>query len=74
MGVISKVALLIANSSKRQAALGEKIAETEQPNKKQHLLDMCRTRWIQRHEAFENFGQFYEVVVEVLEDIRHSHG
>jgi hypothetical protein len=71
MGVISKVALFFENSPKRQTALEEKIAETEQPNKKRHLLSLCRTRWIHRHEAFENFGQLYEVVV-LLEDIRTS--
>ena len=32
------------------------------------------TRWIHRHKAFEKFVQFYEVVVDVLEDIRHSQG
>ena len=74
MGVISKVALFFENSPKRQTALEEKIAETEQPNKKRHLLNLCRTRWIHRHEAFENFGQLYEVVVDLLEDIRTSHG
>lgn len=74
MGVISKVALFFENSPKRQAALEEKIKETEQPNKKKHLLDLCRTRWIHRHEAFENFGQLYEVVVDLLEDVKSSHG
>ena len=73
MGVMSRVALFFENSPKRQAALEEKIAETEQPNKK-HLLNLCRTRWIHRHEAFENFGPLYEVVVDLLEDIRTSRG
>ena len=69
MGIMSKVVLFFENSPKRQAALEEKISETEQPDKK-HLLNLCRTRWIHRHEAFENFAQLYEVVL--LEDIRTS--
>ena len=36
------------------------------------LLDLCRTRWIYRHEALENFGQFYEVLVDLLEEIKGS--
>ena len=72
VGVISKVALFSSNSPKWQAALEVKITETEQTNKKQHLLDLCRTRWIDGHEAFENFSQFYEVAVQVLEDTCHS--
>lgn len=64
--------MFFENSPKRQAVLEEKIMETEQPNKK-YLLNLCRTRWIRRHEAFENFSQLYEVV-DLLEDIRSSHG
>ena len=73
MGIINKVALSFENSPKKQAALEEKIKETEQPNKKKNLLDLCKTRWIHRHEAFEKFGQLFEVV-DLLEDIRRSHG
>ena len=36
------------------------------------MLNLCRTRWIHQHEAFENFAQLYEVVVDLLEDIRTS--
>ena len=52
LGTMSKVALFFENSPKRQAALEENF-ETEQPNKKRHLLNLCRTR-IHQHEAFEN--------------------
>lgn len=73
MGVVTKVAFFFENSPKRQAALEEKISQTEQPNRKKHLIDLCRTRWIHRHEAFENFVQLFEVVVDLFEDIRSSH-
>ena len=72
MGVISKIAFFFENSPKRQAALEEKIHETEQPNRKKHLLDLCRTRWVYRHEALENFSQFYEALVDLLQDIKSS--
>ena len=72
MGVISKIAFFFENSPKRQAALEEKIRETEQPNRKKHLLDLCRTRWVYRHEALENFSQLYETLVDLLQDIKSS--
>ena len=72
MDVISKIASFFENSSKRQVALKEKIQETEQPNRKKHLLDLCRTRSIYRHKALENFSQFYETLVDLLQDIKSS--
>lgn len=49
-----------------------KINATEQPYQRKKLLDLCRTRWIARHEAMEIFGQFYSVIVDIFEDIRLS--
>lgn len=65
MGVITKISFFFENSPKRQAALERKINESELPNRRKHLIDLCRTRWIYRHEALENFGQ---LVVELLQD------
>lgn len=69
MGSISKISSFFGYP-KRQTALENKIKETEQPNKKRRLLDVCRTRWVYRHDALENFGQFYEAIVDVFEDIK----
>ena len=33
---------------------------------KAKLQDLCRTRWIERHEAYETFTELYSVVVEAL--------
>ena len=44
MGVISQVAKFFGNSPKRQEALREKSMEQVQPSKKNHLLDLYRTR------------------------------
>ena len=60
MGVINKIAFFFENSPKKQAALEEKIRKTELPIRKKHLLDLCRTRWVYRREALENFSQRYE--------------
>ena len=71
-GVISKVAMFFTNCPKRQAAFAKKINHSEQPNRKKHLLDLCRTRWMERHEALENFCQFYEIIVPLMKEIKMS--
>ena len=45
-----------------------KIKTSEQPNKRKKLNELCRTRWIARHDALDN----YAVATDVFEDIRHS--
>ena len=74
MGVISQVAKFFDNSPMRQEALQEKSMEQVQPSKKKHLLDLCRTRWIYRYTALEHFYDLYEVVVDVLDEMKHSKG
>ena len=72
MGVASQVAKFLDNSPKRQEALREKSMEQVQPSKKNHLLDLCQTRWVYRHTALEHFNDLYEVVVDVLDEMKHS--
>ena len=68
-GVISKAAVFFNYSPKRQAFFEKKLQESAQPNKKKHLLDLCRTRWVERHDSLENFNQFYTVLVSIFENI-----
>lgn len=74
MGVISQVAKFFDNSPNRQEALRKKSMEEVQSSKKNHLLDLCRTRWVYRHTALEHFNDLYEVVVDVLNEMKHSKG
>ena len=74
MGVITKVADFFKNSLKRQAFLEKKICEQgqDQAPKRTKLLGLCKTRWIQRHDALENFDQLFTTLIVVFEDIKDS--
>ena len=36
------------------------------------ILSICRTRWVERHEAFEVFIELFEPLVCCFEDIKNS--
>lgn len=61
----------LLNSPKRQVALEMVINDLsgiDHP-KCTKLKEMCRTRWVERQDAFEVFVQLYNLVVKCLEDI-----
>ena len=37
--------------------------------KEKKLVDLCRTRWVERHEAFESFSMLYVALVHCFEEI-----
>ena len=41
-------------------------------SKKKKLVDLCRTRWVERHEAFESFSMLYVALVHCFEEIVDS--
>ena len=41
--------------------------------RKQKIRDLCRTRWIQRHEAYEAFTELHPSTVEALDVMLHEH-
>lgn len=62
------------NSPKRSGALELVVTNsvTDQ-TKRKPLLDLCRTRWAERHTAYMHFYQAYIHIVETLEMIAFSH-
>lgn len=38
-------------------------------SKRKKLKDLCRTRWVERHDAFEAFWDLYEGIVSCFEEI-----
>eukprot|EP00117_Sycon_ciliatum_P039474 scpid112636/ scgid29171/ len=51
------------NFSPKRHRLFEKVIEEKQPDaKKQKLIDLCRTRWVQRHEAYEASDEVHGTV------------
>ena len=74
MGGITKVADFFKYSPKRQVFLEKKICEQgeDQAPKRTKLLGLCKSRWIQRHDALENFDQLFATLIVVFEDIKDS--
>ena len=61
------------NSPKRQLELEKWIVEVCPSEEKRHKLkEMCRTRWIERHEAFEVFVDLFLPLISCLEEISLS--
>ena len=63
---ITETSYFFKNSAKRQAFL-EKVVNNETSTVK--VKDLCRTRWIYRHEAYENFFILFEYLITVMEAI-----
>ena len=57
------------NSTKRQTFLSHELEQLENPIKRQKLKELCRIRWVQRHDAFEVFMDFFPAVVDALNGI-----
>ena len=68
-GIMIEVALFFNGSPKRQALLESKINILVPESRKKRLADLCRTRWVERHEAFESLYSLYNAVVQSLEDV-----
>jgi hypothetical protein len=70
MGILKEISLFFSNSPKRQQELERQIMEmTNSETNKRKLVDLCRTRWIARIEAFEVFESLFSAVVNSLEVI-----
>ena len=50
-------------SPKRQAFLEECIVASTSSEKRKKLKELCRTRWVERHDAFEVFINLYKPLV-----------
>jgi hypothetical protein len=59
---VKEVSLFFSASPKRQRKLESVIAEAFPDSRKQKLVDLCRTRWVERHTALETFAELYTVV------------
>ena len=64
-----KVPQFFSNSPKRQLALEKWINDLFTHERWKKVKEMCRTRWIEWHESFENF---LDLVVCCLEEIANS--
>ena len=71
MGSISEVSKFFEHG-KRQDKL-EEVIERELPDvKKKRVKPLCRTRWVERHDALEVCVDLYPAIVQALHDIAHG--
>jgi len=70
------VARFFNNSPKRQLAFGKLVDEqheiTGSLSKRAKLKDLCKTRWAERHDAFEALYELYIPTVLCLEENTNS--
>ena len=57
-------------SPKRQTILEEKLEGYKNDSKRMKLKELCRTRWVERHDAFEVFWDFLPAIVDAMETIK----
>ncbi|XP_069104128.1 52 kDa repressor of the inhibitor of the protein kinase-like [Argopecten irradians] len=68
MSTADQVVRFFEFSPKKQDCLEEAINALELPENKRHKLkELCRTRWVERHDAFDVFIDFLPATVETLE-------
>ena len=71
MGSVSEVWKFFEHG-KRQDKLAE-VIECELPEvKKKRVKPLCRTRWVERHDALEVFVDLYPALVQALSDIAYG--
>lgn len=70
---MKEVCIFFKYSPKREGLL-EAIIKQGAPSaeRRKPMLDLCKTRWAERHQAYEHFYQAYVFIVEALEYISHG--
>ena len=68
MGIVTEVSFFFQHR-KRKDKLEEVIQHNFPDQKRKKLIDLCRTRWVERHNALEVFLKLYPATVQALDDI-----
>ena len=67
---MKQICLYFLKSPKRNELLSEIVASNiEDTNRRKPLIDLCRTRWAERHSAYQHFYQSLSFVIQALEII-----
>ena len=67
---MSSVCLFFLSSPKRNELLIEIVTKNvHQENRRKALIDLCKTRWAQRHSSYQHFYQSYVYIVQCFEVI-----
>ena len=68
-GTITDCANIFNHSPKRQRCLEKVISLDQLESQRTKIRDLCSTRWVERHEAYETFVQLLSSVVKTFEVI-----
>ena len=70
----SHTRLFFKGSPKRESALEKAVEEQGEliSGTKKRLVDLCRTRWVERHDALVTFADLYPAVVALFQDIEQA--
>jgi len=79
MANLTKLGLFFKNSPKRTRALEQCIQlhneKCDNPSiKKSKLKTFCKTRWVEKHQIFEDVHDLFEIIVDCLHTITSSPG
>ena len=69
---LKAVCLFFQNSPKRNGLLEAVVAKDVPGSRKRALIDLCCTRWAERHDAYTHFYNSYVSIVRSLEVIAES--
>lgn len=70
LAVLKQLSLFFSQSPKRQRKFEEVIGQADEvQTQRKKLVDLCRTRWVERHHAFETFASLSQLVFICLEQI-----
>ena len=72
MQTADTISRFFKNSPKRQLELEKWIDSVLPEEKRKKLKELCRTRWVERHEAFEVFSDLFLPTLCCLEAITYS--
>ena len=72
MDVADSVYRFFAYSPKRQLCLEKWVEEILEGEKRRKIKSVCKTRWVERHQAFEVFLDLYQPLVCCLEEMKDS--
>ena len=68
-GTTTELSNLFEISPKLQRMFTNVIALEAPDQKKNKLKNLCKTRWVYRHEAYDTFFELYSMIVRTLEAI-----
>ena len=71
---LKELFLFFDNSPKRYAELRKTINRDQPEQNREKLVNICKTRWIARHDAIAVFCNLYDSVVSTLETIAANDG